>query len=189
MYRESGEKPMEENAKVLGEERHALLIETLKNAKNPIPGRMLGDMMNVSRQVIVGDITLLKAKGEQIIATNRGYIYLPQNESSKITKIIACRHTTEQTEEELNILVDHGVTVEDVHIEHAVYGDLRAAIMVSNRQEVKQFINNIKQSNDEFLLKLTECGMHLHTISASSSEHLQAAENALQDAGFLVESP
>lgn len=179
---------MEDNIKVLGEERLDLLIKTLKNATHPIPGRKLGEMVNVSRQIIVGDITLLKAKGEPIISTNRGYLYLAEKKPTRIEKVIACRHTPEQTETELNILVDYGVTVEDVRIEHAVYGDLRASIMVSNRQEVKSFVSNIAQSTDDFLLQLTDCGTHLHLISAPSEENIREAEVALKQAGILVES-
>lgn len=152
-----------------------------------MPGRELGNMTNVSRQVIVGDITLLKAKGEPIIATSRGYIYMhPQVEPQRIEKIIVCSHTAEQTEEELNILVDHGITVKDVKIEHQVYGDLTASVMVSNRNEVKSFIQNIRETNASLLLELTE-GIHLHTIIANSEEEITNAENALRTAGILVE--
>lgn len=177
---------MRTNEKILGDERHQLVIETLKKANKPIPGRALGEMMNVSRQVIVGDVTLLKAKGEPIMATSRGYIYLHEQQLT-FEKIIVCRHTPEQTEDELNMLVDHGVTVKDVKIEHAVYGDLSASIMVSNRSEVKAFIQNVKESNAVFLLNLTEGGIHLHTIEALKEEDIIAAENALRTAGILVE--
>lgn len=175
------------NEKVLGAERRKLLITTLKTASEPMPGRTLGEMTNVSRQVIVGDITLLKAKGEPIMATSRGYIYMhPQLEPKKIEKIIVCTHTAKQTEEELNILVDHGITVKDVKIEHQVYGDLTASVMVSNRNEVKNFIRNIKDTNASLLLELTE-GIHLHTIIASSELEIKSAEDALRHAGILVE--
>lgn len=179
---------MSGNEKVLGDERHQLLVSTLKKSSEPIPGRALGEMMNVSRQVIVGDVTLLKAKGEPIIATNRGYMYMhPHITPKKHEKVIVCRHTPEQTEKELNILVDHGITVKDVKIEHSVYGDLSASIMVSNRNEVKEFMKNIQESKAVFLLKLTECGIHLHTISANSEQEILAAEKALKKAGILVD--
>lgn len=175
------------NEKILGAERRHLLINTLKEAHEPIPGRELGEMTNVSRQVIVGDITLLKAKGEPIMATSRGYIYMPpQVEPKQIEKVIVCSHTPEQTAKELNILVDHGVTVKDVKIEHQVYGDLTASVMVSNRNEVKNFIENIQQTNASFLLELTE-GIHLHTIIANSEEEIANAEKALRKANILVE--
>jgi transcriptional regulator of NAD metabolism len=82
--------------------------------------------------------------------------------------------------------VDHGVLVKDVKIEHAVYGDLTASIMVSNRQEVKQFMDNILNTKASLLSELTG-GIHLHTIAASSMQTLDKAESALKEAGFLIE--
>ena len=178
---------MSATEKMLGTERRQLLVTTLMKSKEPITGRELGDLTSVSRQVIVGDITLLKAKGEPIIATNRGYVYMhPQVDLQRIEYVIVCNHTSEQTEEELNILVDNGVTVKDVKIDHPVYGDLTASVMVSNRIEVKKFIENIQKTNATFLLELTE-GIHLHTLIANSEQEINNAVNALRKAGILVE--
>jgi uncharacterized protein len=178
---------MTSNEKILGSDRRNLLVKLLKEASNPIPGRELGEITNVSRQVISGDITLLKAKGEPIIATSRGYVYMhPMSEQNKIEKVIVCNHTSQQTEEELNILVDHGITVKDVKVEHPIYGDLTASVMVSNRNEVKNFIENIKQTKASLLLELTE-GIHLHTIVAKSEQEIKNAEEALRKADILVE--
>ena len=178
---------MTSNEKVLGSDRRKLLVKLLKEASSPIPGRELGEITNVSRQVISGDITLLKAKGEPIIATNRGYVYMhPMIEQNKIEKVIVCNHTSKQTEEELNMLVDHGITVKDVKVEHPIYGDLTASVMVSNRLEVKNFIESIKQTNASLLLELTE-GIHLHTIIAKSEQEIKNAEEALRKADILVE--
>ncbi|MHA6261474.1 3H domain-containing protein [Sporosarcina sp. CAU 1771] len=175
------------NEKILGDARHRFIVSTLKVSSEPISGSELGRLTNVSRQVIVGDVTLLKAKGEPIIATNRGYLYVhPTVEPKKIEKTIVCRHTPEQTETELMILVDHGILVKDVKIEHPVYGDLTASIMVSNRSEVVSFINHIQESKATFLLELTE-GIHLHTISADNEQQIMAAEQALREASILVE--
>ena len=158
---------MSENKKIPGNERRQLIIDTLRSSSKPMTGKELGDMTNVSRQVIVGDITLLKAKNEPIIATSQGYIYMhAQAAPGKIEKVIVCQHKPEQTEEELNILVDHGITVKDVKIEHPVYGDLSASIMVANRNEVQEFIKRINESSAVYLSKLAEEGIHLHTILA-----------------------
>ena len=90
---------MRSNEKILGAERRQILMTTLMRSKEPITGRELGDLTNVSRQVIVGDITLLKAKGEPIIATSRGYVYMhPQIDLLRTEKVIVCNHTSEQTE-------------------------------------------------------------------------------------------
>ena len=178
---------MTEAKKVFGEERRELLLQLLKEATEPITGSELAAKANVSRQVIVGDMTLLKAKGEPIIATSQGYLFLMQASINKsFDRIIACYHHPERTEEELNIVVDCGVTMKDVKIEHPVYGDLTASIMVSNRKEVKLFMKKIKTTKASYLSELTE-GFHLHTISASSVEKLNEAERALKKAKFLVE--
>ncbi|MFJ7933502.1 transcription repressor NadR [Sporosarcina sp. NPDC096371] len=176
------------NKKIHGDERRQLLIDTLQSSARPMTGKELGEMTNVSRQVIVGDITLLKAKNEPIIATSQGYIYMQaQTAQEKIEKVIVCQHQPEQTEEELNILVDNGVTVKDVKIEHPVYGDLSASIMVSNRHEVQEFIKRIQDADAFYLSKLAEEGIHLHTLLADNVEQINQAEHALRKADILVE--
>lgn len=178
---------MTNQEKILGDERRALLVTTLKNAVEPISGTKLGDMMKVSRQVIVGDVSLLKAMGQPIMATSRGYLYMhPQMTSSKVEKIIVCTHNFSQTEEELTIFVDNGVTVKDVSIEHPVYGDLTASIMVSNRNEVQNFIQRLTETNASLLSELTE-GIHLHTVTANSLQDIENAEEALRKTGILLE--
>lgn len=179
---------MADQKKILGEERRSLILQQLKDSSEPLTGSELAARTNVSRQVIVGDITLLKAKNEPIIATSQGYIYLKQSTGTpSFERTIACRHSPKDTEKELNLLVDHGVLVKDVRIEHSVYGDLTASVMVSNRQEVKQFMENIKTTNSSLLSELTG-GIHLHTISALSTQILDKAEAALKAEGFLIES-
>ncbi|MBS4173685.1 transcription repressor NadR [Bacillus sp. FJAT-49736] len=174
------------NKKLLGEERRAFLLKVLQEKKLPITGSELAKETNVSRQVIVNDITLLKAKNEPIIATSQGYLYMqPPTEKTSAEKIIACLHRPEDTEQELNLLVDHGVTVRDVKVEHPVYGDLTASIMVSNRKEVEQFMEKIQSTRASYLSALTE-GIHLHTIAASDEKTLEDAIISLRNAGFLL---
>ncbi len=179
---------MKDTEKVLGEERRQLIVDTLQSAVKPITGRTLGEMTNVSRQVIVGDITLLKAKNEPIVATSQGYIYMQAQETlGRIEKTIVCKHTPDQTMDELNIFVDNGITVKDVKIEHPVYGDLSASIMVSNRNEVIEFIKRIRESDASYLSMLTEDRIHLHTIVADNEDQIKNAEEALRKADILVE--
>lgn len=179
---------MKEQKKVFGEERRTLLLALLKESNEPMTGSELAAQTNVSRQVIVGDISLLKARNEPIMATSQGYLYLKSNSSfSLYERTVACIHPPERTEEELNICVDHGVTVKDVKIEHPVYGDLTASILVSNRKEVKQFIKKIKSTQSSYLLELTN-GIHLHTLCAQSEKALDDAVEALREAHFLIDS-
>lgn len=178
---------MSDQKKVLGEERRSLILTLLKESNGPLTGSELATKTSVSRQVIVGDITLLRAKDEPIIATSQGYIYIKnQSALAHVERTIPSFHPPERTEEELNILVDHGVTVKDVKIEHPVYGDLTASILVSNRREVKSFMKKIKETNASYLSELTD-GIHLHTISAPTEKHLIEAEEALRRAHFIID--
>lgn len=175
-----------ERKKLLGEERRTKLLHLLQTSTEPVTGSELSQITNVSRQVIVGDITLLKARNEPIIATSQGYLYLQTGSTQNPERIIACQHDPSRTQEELYLLVDIGITVKDVKIEHPVYGDLTASIMVSSRKEVQQFLSRVTATNASFLSELTS-GIHLHTLSASSEELLDEAECALRDAGILVD--
>jgi transcriptional regulator of NAD metabolism len=178
---------MNQDKKVLGEERRELLLEWLQSEEKPLTGGELANRTNVSRQVIVQDISLLKAKNEPILATSQGYVYLKApGENKKKERIIVSNHAPIQTKEELYIIVDHGVTVKDVKIEHPVYGDLTASVMVSTRTEVDDFIRKIKQTKAAYLSQLTD-GTHLHTLEADSEEKLDAAYHALKLAGMVVE--
>jgi len=172
--------------KLLGEERRKWIVETLKGSQIPIKGSELATMAKVSRQVIVHDITLLKARNEPIIATSEGYLYFRQSHlQAPYEKVIACKHSSEEVEKELFSLVKCGVIVKDVKVEHPVYGDISAPIMVSNEREVKEYMKRIKESNAKFLLQLTN-GVHLHTIASYDPKNIQEAEKVLQGHGILL---
>ncbi|MEH7223406.1 transcription repressor NadR [Bacillus sp. JJ1566] len=177
---------MTADKKLLGEKRRDSIIKWLKESPTPIIGEELSKRANVSRQVIVQDISLLKAKNEPIVATSQGYIYFQeQSNQDHISRIIAVKHTTEQTAEELNLLVDNGVTVRDVIVEHPVYGEIVGSLMIKNRFEVKRFIEKLSETNASLLSLLTN-GVHLHTIEADSVEKIAAACEALHEVGILL---
>lgn len=177
---------MKTDKKILGEERRELLLKWLQESEAPLTGAELSQKTNVSRQVIVQDISLLKARNEPIIATSQGYLYMQRTPKTKVKKVIASSHKPEETQGELTLIVDHGVTVKDVIIEHPVYGDLTASVMVSNRSEVEQFIRKINETKSSLLSQLTD-GIHLHTLEADSQSKLDSACTALKKAGFLME--
>lgn len=173
--------------KILGEERRNLLLDILSKADKPITGGELASTTNVSRQVIVQDVSLLKAKNYPILATSQGYVFLNnQHDQTKLVeRIIACKHAPERTKEELSILVDHGVVVKDVIVEHQVYGELTASIMVGNRNDVNEFVKKINRYNASYLSQLTG-GLHLHTLQADSLDKIDLACKVLDEEGFLV---
>ncbi|MWJ31834.1 MULTISPECIES: transcription repressor NadR [Saccharibacillus] len=174
-----------EEIKLTGEQRREKLLEWLK-ASSPLTGSELARRASVSRQVIVQDITLLKAKNHAILATSQGYVHVTPSDEPTARSIIACRHDRDRTEEELLLLVDYGVSVDDVIIEHPVYGELTALIRVGTRSEVYEFIEKITSTGASYLSELTD-GVHLHTISAPEPGRIEKACEALRKAGFLIE--
>ena len=55
-------------------ERRTAIMDQIKTSSAPVPGKALAAQYEVSRQVIVQDIALIRAAGHNIISTNRGYI-------------------------------------------------------------------------------------------------------------------
>ena len=130
-------------------------------------------------------MALLKTAEEPIIATNRGYLYMDKQEDETLhRKVIVCEHTPEQTEEELQIIVDSGVTVVDVIVEHSFYGELTGSLMLQSRFDVEQFISVISNEEASLLSELTE-GIHLHTIEADDEQKIIQACERLREAGIL----
>ncbi|UOQ47311.1 transcription repressor NadR [Gracilibacillus caseinilyticus] len=175
------------NKKLTGKTRRDSLLNWLKASAKPLTGTELAAKAQVSRQVIVQDISLLKAQNHPIIATSSGYLYMKlEDEEKEVRRVIACQHGSSRTREELYTIVDYGVTVEDVIIEHPIYGDLKASLMLSNRADVDQFVQKIEEKQAPYLLELTE-GIHNHTIAAKDETKLDQAFEALVNKGFIVE--
>ena len=57
-----------------GEIRRAKIENILKSSAVPVPGVTLAKDLDVSRQIIVSDIALLRANGLTILSTNKGYM-------------------------------------------------------------------------------------------------------------------
>ena len=164
--------------------RRQAIPDRLRTADRPVSASALAAGLNVSRQIIVGDIALLRAGGAEISATPRGYV-LPRA-TDGITRTIACRHTLAQTGQELDILVDNGCTVLDVIVEHPVYGQLTGQLQISSRYDVEQFLARIRDSDAAPLSMLTG-GLHLHTLCCPNEDAYTRACAALKAAGLLLD--
>lgn len=164
--------------------RRQAILDRLRTADRPVSASALAAGLNVSRQIIVGDIALLRAGGAEISATPRGYV-LPRA-TDGITRTIACRHTLAQTGQELDILVDNGCTVLDVIVEHPVYGQLTGQLQISSRYDVEQFLARIRDSDAAPLSMLTS-GLHLHTLCCPNEDAYTRACAALKAAGLLLD--
>lgn len=164
--------------------RRQAILDRLRTADRPVSASALAAGLNVSRQIIVGDIALLRAGGAEISATPRGYV-LPRA-TDGITRTIACRHTLAQTGQELDILVDNGCTVLDVIVEHPVYGQLTGQLQISSRYDVEQFLARIRDSDAAPLSMLTG-GLHLHTLCCPNEDAYTRACAALKADGLLLD--
>ena len=165
------------------QQRRDEIICILKESNKPIKGNSLSERFNVTRQVIVKDIAILRASGIEIIATPEGYIF--NSGLNKIKRIIAVNHDKSNIQKELEIIISHGGIVEDVIIEHLVYGEIKASLMIKNIREMRNFINKFNQGNMNPLLELTE-GVHLHTIYADTEEDIDNILLELEKENFLV---
>ena len=163
--------------------RRQAILDRLRSADRPVSASALAAGLNVSRQIIVGDIALLRAGGAEISATPRGYV-LPRA-TDGITRTIACRHTLAQTGQELDILVDNGCTVLDVIVEHPVYGQLTGQLQISSRYDVEQFLARIRDSDAAPLSMLTG-GLHLHTLCCPNEDAYTRACASLKAARLLL---
>ena len=177
-----GEKVQVEKT-ISGSQRRKHIIEMLKKSDGPLSGTILGRENEVSRPVIVQDVTLLRAEGYDIVATPRGYIL---NVSQDFARVIKTFHTSQQTEEELTTIIDLGGAVLETMVNHKAYGIISVPLNVRNRRDIKVFINQITSGKSGLISNVTS-GFHFHKITAESEEILDEIEDSLRKKGMLAE--
>ncbi len=165
-----------------GQERREQILRILKNSDKPVAGTELARQLNVSRQVIVQDMALIRANGIDVMSTNRGYVIHEPKAVSRVFKVI---HTDEQVEEELNLFVDLGGKVDDVFVFHKVYGVIKADMYIKSRRDVKKYMEDISTGKSTQLKNLTS-GYHYHTITAEDEQTLDLIQEELSRRGFLA---
>ena len=163
-------------------ERRKAIVNLLLSANEPISGSELAQKFDISRQIIVQDITVLKGTGYEILSTSQGYIMQKSPLSERVFKV---RHTTEQTEDELSCIVDLGGTVVDVFVWHKVYGKIEATLNIFSRMHVKQFLEGVRMGQSTELMHITG-GYHYHTVRADSEAVLDRIEAALTERDYIV---
>ncbi len=162
--------------------RRKEIINALLSSDKPLSGSELAEMFGVSRQIIVQDISFLKTKGFDIISTHTGYVI---HSTPFVENVFKLCHTTEQTEDELNSIVDLGGTVVDVFVWHKVYGKVTAKLNISSRLQVQEFINGVRSGKSTELMNITG-GYHYHTIRAESAEIIRQIETMLVDKKYIA---
>lgn len=161
------------------------IVELLKEAGGPVPGGQLADRLGVSRQAVVQAIAVLRAKGIPIEATSRGYMW---ERPPGVSAVFMVRHTPEQTQEELYALVDEGLTVVDVLVEHPVYGELRGGLDLRSRADVDEFLHKTSVYAGGLLSTLTQ-GIHWHTVRGRDARALERGQAALERLGIWLGGP
>ncbi len=167
------------------EERRQTILEELRRSSRPVSAGYFAERFSVSRQIIVGDVALLRAAGEDVSATPRGYCVLKSDRG--LVRRAACRHDAAGMEAELNAVVDQGCAVLDVIVEHPVYGQLTGPLQLSSRYDVSQFLARCRRDDARPLSDLTG-GIHLHTLSCPDEAAFQRVQSALRELGVLLEA-
>ena len=168
------------------EQRRSRISARLHEAQQPISATALAKQLGVSRQIIVGDISILRAEGNQIFATPRGYILPKDMAGSSQMATLVCQHDAAGMERELTAIIDNGGAVLDVIVEHPVYGPIRGDLLLESRRDIKAFLTKMKKCQANPLLVVTG-GVHLHTIRVPDAETLQVIRDELRHQGILVE--
>lgn len=166
----------------MSQKRKNTIIEHLSRSEKPISASAFAEMLGVTRQVIVGDIALLRASGSCIIATPRGYLLESKPNDHYI---IACKHDDARLEEELYTIVDCGCGLLDVIVEHPLYGQITCNLHIFSRHDVDVFLNKMQETQSQPLSRITN-DVHLHTLQCPDLEHYRQVERTLLEKGFII---
>lgn len=147
-------------------ERREAIRRLLEENEKPVSAGALAQKYGVSRQIIVGDIALLRAANAPIAATPRGYVV---RRETGLLRTAACRHTRGEIAQELYAVVDNGCAVLDVIVEHSVYGQISGQLHIFSRFDADDFVERLDAGKSLPLCDLTG-GVHLHTLLCPSEE-------------------
>lgn len=165
-------------------ERRAEILSLIENSQNPVAANILSEKYGVSRQVIVQDIAILRAQGYGVISTNRGYVL--GSGATRCERVYKCRHNLSELIPESEIVINNGGTVEDIFVNHRVYGKISARLELSTMRHAEELYRSLMAGASKPLMSVTD-GYHYHTVSAPSEEALEKIEQELRKAGVLIE--
>lgn len=159
-------------------QRRKEIIKLLIKENKALKGSYIANKFNVTRQIVVKDIAILRAEGNSIIATPEGYI-ISINDKIMYKRIFAVCHSADDIKDEFSSMIKYGGIIEDVIVEHPLYGELKAMLMIKTLNDIENFINKFNNNDVKPLSALTS-GVHLHTVSAESEEILNLIEEELK---------
>lgn len=164
-------------------QRRSEILSVIGNAKAPVAASALSERFGVSRQVIVQDVAILRAEGSNVISTSRGYVL---DGGARAERVFKCRHQLSQLVSEGEIIISRGGVIEDIFVNHRVYGKIRARLEHSTLTHVEELHRSLEAGASKPLMSITD-GYHYHTVSAESESVLDDIESALRSAGYLIE--
>jgi len=167
--------------------RRDSIVSILSQENRPLSARKLAALLSVSRQIIVGDVALLRASGIDVIATPKGYVLESASMTNKFVGQLASHHSAAETKTELYAVVDNGGEVVDVIVEHPIYGELRGRLSISSRYDADRFMETIENKQANLLSELTG-GVHLHTIACADKKTFDRIKKELDDLGLLYKN-
>ena len=140
--------------------RRDKIMEILENSTAPVKGAELAKMVEVSRQVVVQDIAVMRAQGLDIMATPQGYLLNRQPQERSCVRIFACQHVGMQAmRDELETIIAYGGYVRNVLVEHPIYGEITGNLFLGSLYEVSQFMEKV-QSVEAIPLSALTKGVH-----------------------------
>ncbi len=165
-------------------ERKKSVLDMLLKSDKPLSGTELAEKCGVTRQVIVKDIALLRAEGNNIYSTPKGYV-AEKSLSSVIRREIKVCHGEDKIRDELETIVDLGGRALNTFIDHPAYGYFGEVLNVKSRKDIESFIDKIVSTGCAPLLKLTN-GEHIHMVEADNEETMNEIISALDEKGYLI---
>lgn len=165
-------------------ERRKLVLQKLRSADKAVTGRELAAICQVSRQIIVSDIAMLRAEGEKILATSQGYL-LEQEDNTR-QELDLYSPTLERLVHELELIVDNGGIVRGAGIEYGPYGEICCSVNFSSRRDIHKWMTQLKEE-DLQPLSLLAGGYHTLDIEVRDEEGREEIRKLLGSAGYFAE--
>lgn len=164
-------------------DRRAEILSLIGNSGSPVAANFLSEKYSVSRQVIVQDIAILRAQGYGVISTNRGYVL---GSGLRAERVFKCRHTLDELVKESEIIISLGGKIEDISVNHRVYGKISARLELSTLRHAEELYRSLVSGASKPLMSVTD-GYHYHTVSGENEQTLDKIEVALREKGYLIE--
>lgn len=161
------------------------ILRMLSESDAYISAAQLAQHFGVTRQIIVSDVALLRANGNRIQATRKGY-RLEKDEQLQSLRSVVCRHRGDQVLDEFYTIVDNGGSIASVVVEHPIYGELSAYLNICSRYDAQEFVQRQQETNASQLCDLTG-GLHIHMLRVPNEETYIRIVNGLKQLDILAE--